>query len=92
MISQQCFEENGVLGRSHFIYQDADAIMMLWKENPNIAFLICTFGVFLLTVTGTDMNRLSDQLRMNTPRRFLESWLCPESMLRALAMLYRLNI
>ena len=57
MISQQCFEENVVLGRSHFIYQDADAIMMLWKENPNIAFLICTIGVFLLAVTGTDMNR-----------------------------------
>ena len=57
MISQQCFEENGVLGRSHFIYQDADAIMMLWKENPNVAFLICTIGVFLLAVTGTDMNR-----------------------------------
>ena len=69
MISQQCFEENGVLGRSHFIYQDADAIMMLWKENPNIAFLICTFGVFLLTVTGTDMNRYSKQLRMNTSLR-----------------------
>ena len=69
MISQQCFEENGVLGRSHFIYQDADAMMMLWKENPNIAFLICTFGVFLLTVTGTDMNRLSNQLRMNTSLR-----------------------
>jgi len=57
VISQQCFEENGVFGRSHFIYQDADAIMMLWNENPNIAFLICAFGAFLLAVTGKDMNR-----------------------------------
>ena len=55
MISQQCFQENGVLGRSHFIYQDADAIMMLWKENPNIAALVSALGVFLLIITGTDM-------------------------------------
>ena len=56
MISQQCLKDNGVLGRSHFIYQEADAIVMLWRTNPNIAFLICSFGVFLLTLTGKDMN------------------------------------
>ena len=39
-----------------FIDQEADDFMMLWQVNPNIAFLICSFGVFLQTLTEKDMN------------------------------------
>ena len=53
MISQQCAVENAVLGRSSFIHQHPDALfMMMWRDNPNIALIYCSLGLFLLIITG----------------------------------------